>query len=111
MAAYRTLCTIDEIPEGEARAFSVGDLRIGLFHSRGEFYALEDRCPHAGASLSLGSIEGDLVRCRIHHWAFCLRDGAYADQDQPNFNARSFPVRIVDGQVQVCVDRDACGGD
>jgi nitrite reductase/ring-hydroxylating ferredoxin subunit len=107
MAAFQTICTIDEIPEGEARAFSIGDVRVGLFRIGGEYYALEDGCPHAGASLSLGAIEGDVVRCRIHHWGFCLRDGAYVDEDKPCFAARSFPVRIADGEVQVCVTGEA----
>lgn len=101
MTDYHTVCTIDQLSDGQARAFSIGDLRIGLFRSGADYFALEDACPHAGASLALGSIEGEVVRCRIHHWGFCLRDGAYVDENRPGSNARSFPVRIVEDKVQV----------
>jgi len=103
MSNYQTVCTTAEIPDGEARVFAVGEIMVGVFHVGGKYFALDNQCPHAGASLALGSIEGDVVRCRIHHWGFCLRDGVYVDEDKPNCNARTFPVRIVDDQVQVCI--------
>jgi nitrite reductase/ring-hydroxylating ferredoxin subunit len=105
MGNYQTVCRIDDLSAGKSRVFSINDVSVGVFNVGGEFYAIEDHCPHAGASLALGSIEGDVVRCRIHHWGFCLRDGVYADENNPTYNARSFPVRIVDDQVQVCIDR------
>lgn len=81
----------------------VGDRPIAVFHVGGEFYALDDRCPHAGASLARGYLEGDVVSCRIHHWRFCIRDGKYVDQELPNYDARSYPVRVLDGMIQVDV--------
>jgi nitrite reductase (NADH) small subunit/3-phenylpropionate/trans-cinnamate dioxygenase ferredoxin subunit len=103
MNQYQTVCKVGEIPEGEARIFYVGQIAVGVFHVGGEYYALENDCPHAGASLARGSIEGEVVRCRIHHWGFCLRSGTYIDENKPNYNAKSYPLRIVDDQVQVCV--------
>ena len=101
MSAFHAVCSVGDIPEGEARVFVVGETMIGVFHAHGQFFALDDACPHAGASLAHGFIEGDTVRCRIHHWRFCLRDGTYLDEQKPQFNAHSLPVRIVGGEVQV----------
>lgn len=84
--------------------FHVDQTAVGVFHVGGEYYALGNSCPHAGASLAHGSIEGELVRCRIHHWGFCLRSGTYVDEDKPRYNAHSYPIRIVDDQIQVCVE-------
>jgi len=81
--------------------FVVEDVPIGIFRVGGEFFALHNECPHAGASLAHGEIENDVVSCRIHHWRFCIRDGTYIDENRPQFNARTFPVRVVDGRVQV----------
>ena len=103
MSKYQTVCRVGEIPEGESRVFTVGETRVGVFHIGGQYYALDNRCPHAGASLADGSIEADVVRCRIHHWGFCIRDGVYVDEEKPSYNARTFPVRIVDQQVQVSI--------
>ena len=84
--------------------FIVGDLRIGVFQVHGEFFALDNRCPHAAASLAHGIIEGETVYCRIHHWQFSLRDGTRLDESCPNSSVRCFPVRIAGQDLQVDLD-------
>ena len=79
----------------------VDDFMVGMFHINGEFFALDNQCPHEGASLAHGYLDGDVVSCRIHHWRFCIRDGTYRDEDKPQCNARTFPVRVVGDEVQV----------
>ena len=83
--------------------FSVAETMIAVFHVGGLFFALVNQCPHAGASLAHGIIEGDTVRCRIHHWRFSIRDGTYLDEVKPKCNAKTFPLRIVGEEVQVAV--------
>ena len=109
LSEFETVCCVNEIPEGEGRIFTVAETRIGVFHVGGRFFALANECPHAGASLAHGVIEGNTVRCRIHHWAFSIQDGTYLDEAKPQCNARSFPVRIVGDEVQVAVP--ICDGD
>lgn len=101
MPNFKAICRADEIPEGEARMFSVDEQVIGIFNVGGKFHALDNRCPHAGASLAHGFIDGDVVTCRIHHWRFCIRDGKYVDEDKPHFDARTFPLRQIDGMIEV----------
>ena len=101
MAQFHNVCKVSDILDGEAKMFVVEETMIGLFHIGGEFYALGDRCPHAGASLLRGDIQGDVVCCRIHHWRFSIRDGKYLDEAKPELNARSYSVRVVGDQVQV----------
>ena len=105
MGQYQTICKTSEIAEGQARVFPLGDVMIGVFHVGDQFYAIDNHCPHAGASLAHGRVEGDVVRCRIHHWGFCLRDGAYVDEDKAAYNVRTFRVRVVDDEVQVFFDQ------
>ena len=105
MTAWRTVCSEHDIPAGEARMFVLDDeLIVAVFHIDGEFYALDNACPHAGASLAHGIVENDEVRCRIHHWRFAVRDGRYLDEDKPACNVRSFPVRREQGQLQIDVE-------
>ena len=101
MPEFHSVCRIDEVPPGQARRFVVDEQVIGLFNIDGDFYATDDSCPHAGASLSLGTVQGDEVSCRIHHWRFCVRSGKYLDADFPMYNLRTYPTRLVDDQVEV----------
>jgi nitrite reductase (NADH) small subunit/3-phenylpropionate/trans-cinnamate dioxygenase ferredoxin subunit len=79
----------------------VNEVAFGVFNVSGAFFAIDDACPHAGASLSRGILEGDVVRCRIHHWRFCVRSGTYLDEKKPSCNVRSYPIRVVGEQVQI----------
>ncbi|MEZ6075449.1 MAG: Rieske (2Fe-2S) protein [Pirellulaceae bacterium] len=45
-----------------------------------KYYAIDDFCPHQGASLAAGYIvEGCAVACAWHHWRFSLEDGTWLD--------------------------------
>jgi len=70
---------LDEIPDGEAKIIDAAEIgnddNIAVFHSDGEYFALNDTCTHEKASLGDGWIEGDQVECPIHSARFCLRTG------------------------------------
>ncbi len=99
---FQTVCRIDEVPEGQGHMFSVGDVVLAIFNLDGKLYALDNRCPHAGASLVHGLIDDNTVTCRIHHWRFRISDGANLD-DTGNCSAKVFPLRVVGDNVQVAV--------
>lgn len=63
------------IPPGHSRAVQVGRYDIALFNVRGEFFALENACPHQGSPIVDGAIEGHTVTCPWHAWCFDLRTG------------------------------------
>ena len=92
---------------GEARMFVVNELTIGVFNVAGKFLAINDHCPHAGASLAHGIVEGDVVRCRIHHWRFCIRNGTYLDESKPSFNVQPYTVNVIGDQVQIELESES----
>jgi phenylpropionate dioxygenase-like ring-hydroxylating dioxygenase large terminal subunit len=69
---------------------------IALYRGRdGAVVALEDRCPHRHAPLSLGRVEGDDLRCMYHGLRFGS-DGACKEMparaQPPRIAVRSYPV-------------------
>ncbi|MDO5700571.1 MAG: bifunctional 3-phenylpropionate/cinnamic acid dioxygenase ferredoxin subunit [Bowdeniella nasicola] len=71
---------VDDVEEGEAIVVepeeSGFDVKIAVFHSETDgWYALDDTCTHADASLADGWIEGDEVECPMHTAKFCLKTG------------------------------------
>lgn len=101
MSDYRTVCRTSDVPEGEARMVQLDDQRLAVIHLGGQFYVLDDECPHAGASLARGYLQPGHVTCRIHHWRFCLSDGHNLDQPGPPRDATAHRVRVVGDLVQV----------
>ncbi len=62
----------------------------------GSVVALNDRCPHRGARLSMGRLEGDSVRCMYHgiKYDHCGKCTQIPGQDMipPKLRVRSYPV-------------------
>ena len=66
------------IPPGEGRTFSVGGVRIAIFHTRdGGVFATQADCPHRGGPLADGLTGGGMVVCPLHSWKFDLQTGFY----------------------------------
>lgn len=53
-----------------------------LFNVDGAFHAIDDSCPHQGASLCGGKLEGEVVQCRSHGLRFNLRTGYLLGSNQ-----------------------------
>jgi len=49
-----TVGSADEVPEGEATPFAVGDAEIAVARSNGTLYAFSDICTHRGCNLANG---------------------------------------------------------
>ncbi len=98
---FFTVAQVGDIQEGRGCAFNVGGRTIALFLHGGQYYALDDFCPHMGASLAIGSIYKDAVTCPLHAWRFQLTDGAWLDN--PRVKVETFQVRLQGDQIQVCV--------
>ena len=101
MAEFRGICATDDVPAGTSKLFAVDGRMIGVFHIDGEFFALANECPHAGASLAHGCVEDGAVSCRIHHWRFSLKTGQYLDEEKPEYDVPTYRVRVVGGNVEV----------
>lgn len=97
---FVTVAKVGSIPEGEGRTFQVGDRLIAVFYQNGEYFAIDDLCPHMGASLGAGYLDEDgIVSCPWHAWRFCVRNGKWADN--PRLGVDTFDIRIDGDSIQV----------
>ena len=100
---WQAVAQFDELSEGEPFAAVAGNKPVAIFRLGEEVFALHDLCTHGHARLSEGYVEDGCVECPLHQGLFDIRTGA--PQCAPVTEAvRSFPIRIVDGQVEVHVD-------
>jgi nitrite reductase/ring-hydroxylating ferredoxin subunit len=86
--------------DGTGRTVELGGKRVALFRVGERVHALDDTCPHAGASLGGGVIVGGEVACPWHSFHFRLEDGANAEAMTEAVGTH--PARIAaDGTVEV----------
>jgi phenylpropionate dioxygenase-like ring-hydroxylating dioxygenase large terminal subunit len=85
-------------------------LDLVLFRtSRGALGCVTDQCPHRGAALSLGRVEGSCIRCPFHgiqfdpsgQCTFIPALGRASTEDLSRYNVRSYPVGEAYGIIYV----------
>ena len=101
--AWECVARLDDLPAGRGHAVELAGRPIALFRVGERVYAMEDRCPHAEAPLSGGSLEGCVVVCPLHGWDFDVRTG-FKPNDADGFPIPCFAVRSDDGRVEVDVE-------
>jgi nitrite reductase/ring-hydroxylating ferredoxin subunit len=95
-----TVGRVEDIPEGRSATVELDDgSEIALFNVGGEFYAVENFCPHKGAPLVDGDIRGKMIECAWHGWLFDLKSGhCYS---RPGNEIDSYKVLVEDGQLKI----------
>jgi phenylpropionate dioxygenase-like ring-hydroxylating dioxygenase large terminal subunit len=109
-AAWWPLALSEDVVSGQPFAAHCGELQIALFRDQsGAVRALEDRCAHRRAPLSLGRITTDgWIQCPYHGWTYDGSSGACrlipnlgADERVPAYGVRPFAVREQSGWIYV----------
>ncbi len=104
MAEFQIVCRTSDIAVGEAKCFKVNGKMIGVYHLQEGYYAIDDPCPHAGASLVRGRLAEDVIHCRIHYWGFGVKDGLCRERNIPQHNLQTYDVRVQGDEVFIRTD-------
>lgn len=115
--AVHYVASVDEISEGGRKIVQIKNLSIGVFHIKGEFYALLNYCPHIGAELCKGKICGtnmesevyefiygkdmEIIRCPWHGWEFDIKTGKSLFDEK--VKAKSYKVEIENGRIGIVI--------
>ncbi len=95
-----------DVAVGEVKTVHYLGQDIVLFRgTSGVVAALDKTCPHLGAHLGVGHVEGDCIRCPFHHWAYdatgkCV-DVPYAPKIPPKAKVKRWPMVEQDGTIMV----------
>lgn len=99
-----------DLTDGNKMKVHLGGQDILLANIRGEYYAVENKCPHMGGSLYDGKLEESNIVCPRHGSVFDLTTGKTVEAGTlfrikvKVRDLRSFPVRIDETDVLVGID-------
>lgn len=74
--SFVEVAKIDEIPSGNMKHVELDGKEIVVANLDGKFYAMDDRCGHMNALLSMGNISNEgVVTCPFHGARFDINTG------------------------------------
>ena len=97
------VASVEDIPEGQAKVFSVGELRIVLCKVDGTIYAIEDLCSHDDGPLGEGALVGTTIECPRHGARFNVCTGEVVRMPAA-IPVRTFQVKTEGNRVFVQVE-------
>ena len=114
MSEFVDVLSVDQVKSGEMKSVIVNGLGVLIARVGDDYYAAANTCPHMGAVLSRGRLEGTVLTCPRHHSQFDLRDGhciRWTDWKGPiQLFARllrsprpltTYPVKVEGGRIHV----------
>jgi len=97
---YHTVAKTADLDDGEARQVVIGGREIAIFNLRGTFFATDDICTHAYASLADGYVEGERIECPLHGGCFDIKTGKAVTAPCTE-DLKVYPVKIDGGNILV----------
>ena len=89
--------------ESAGVTFFVDDHEVAVFRVDGKPRAIEGKCPHKGASLAGGKLQGDCIACPWHSWVLDTTTG-----ESPTHPGQSVGVLCVkEDEGGLWIDRDS----
>lgn len=97
---YTKLAELDQLGIGKMIRVDVVDKRIMLANVDGTVYAVDDMCTHEDASLTMGALQGECVKCPLHGSRFDLKTGKALDEPADEALV-VYPVRLDGNSILV----------
>ena len=104
MGTYQKVLSKGDVPSGSGKCVQVKGRPIAVFNSGDTFYAIDDLCTHADASLAEGGLMDDCTAvCPWHGAQFDIRTGE-AKCGPACDPVRTYAVRVKGDAVEIEID-------
>jgi methylamine---glutamate N-methyltransferase subunit C len=98
-STYLPIARLDELAEDAPAHASADGIDLVPVRRGAQVHVFEGRCPHRGALLADGRVEGANLICRVHGWDYRLDTGVSAYN--PTERIYKFGGHVQDGEVLV----------
>ncbi len=82
-----------EIAPGGMKFVRAGGREIVVCNCDGRYYAIDRRCGHMNGPLELGTLDGMIVTCPMHHVQFDVTTGEALNRPVPEYIDEPLPGR------------------
>jgi nitrite reductase/ring-hydroxylating ferredoxin subunit len=79
------IASLQEVPLSSRKLVTVNGIEILIFNVNGQYYAINNKCPHEGSPLKTGMLEGNFIECPKHKARFDITDGCCVGKGRYTF--------------------------
>ena len=102
MSQFVKAAEITEVQPGDCLGVKVEGVFIGIYNIDGNYYAMNNICPHLGGVLTYGFFDDNVVTCPLHMWEFDVQTGKCLWPEQEKLP--TYPVKIEGNDILVDVN-------
>lgn len=93
------------LPAGQRKLVFANGRSIVVFNVEGRLHAVDNSCPHNGASLASGRLDGNVLQCPAHGLRFNLATGCVPGAG--GLCLKTYAIHEADGHIVIELDDDA----
>jgi 3-phenylpropionate/trans-cinnamate dioxygenase ferredoxin subunit len=108
VSEYIRVARASEVAPGSMKRVDLAGRAVALINLGGEFFAIDDTCSHEEASLSQGTLSGEVVVCPKHGARFHAKTGRVLALPAVR-SVGVYPVRVDGGEVLVSPEAHRSG--
>lgn len=98
------VCQEADLKDGQMKEVTVGEQKVLLVRTHGQYSAVGSKCSHYNAPLIKGVVVGTRVRCPFHGACFNVRTGDI--EDYPGLDSLPcYKTKVEDGNVYVSISK------
>lgn len=86
------IASTSDLEPGQCMYVVVDGIELAVARVGEEFFVLDNTCPHQGAPLGDGWLDGHSLTCPLHGWQFDVRTGEMPGS--PKIKVKRYPVRV-----------------
>jgi nitrite reductase/ring-hydroxylating ferredoxin subunit len=105
-ANLHRICGVDDIDEGQARGFEIGETSLFALKRDGRLFVYRNSCPHLGVELNwledqFLDLDGALIQCATHGALFDPESGECLSGPCRGQALTALPFHIENGGIHV----------
>ena len=104
MSEFIKVAQTSDLVSGQGMVVEVAGHPIALFNVSGQFYALDNVCPHRGGPIGEGFVDCQnmTVQCPWHGWTFSLPNGL--SPFNPFAKLEQFDVQVEGDEIRISLE-------
>lgn len=105
MSRNVTVASASELPAGQRKLVFANGRSIVVLNVESRLHAVDNSCPHNGASLASGRLDGNVLQCPAHGLRFNLATGCMPGAG--GLCLKTYAIHEADGHIVIELDDDA----